>query len=153
MIAMRAPRDGGFTLIELVVVIVIATILAAFAFARISTKSFDAEGFANRAAAMTRFAQKVAVSQRRTILVEASGNTLRLCYSNTACDAGCVTPVHEPPGTNAFSFHAPSGIAIADASFCFNPLGRPSAATNLSITASGEPTRTIIVEAETGYVH
>ena len=47
---MRRPKTcaRGFTLTELVVVIVIATILAAFAIARIDTRDFDAEGYANQ---------------------------------------------------------------------------------------------------------
>jgi MSHA pilin protein MshC len=145
-------RAAGFTLTELVVVMIIAGILSVFALSRINTKDFDNEGFANRATAMVRYAQKIAISQRRTVYVEAAGNTLRLCYTNTACTSGCVTPVHEPPGTNAFSFGAPAGVSIANANFCFGPLGRPSAGTVFTVTDGTTP-RSITVEAETGYVH
>ncbi len=139
---------NGFTLTELVVVIVIATILSAYAISRINTQSFDTEGFANRAIAMVRYAQKIAISQRRTVAVVVAGNNLKLCYTNTACSGG---DVREPPGTGAFSYNAPAGVTLAGASFTFNALGKPSAGGTFTIT--GDVARTITIEAETGYVH
>jgi MSHA pilin protein MshC len=146
----RGPSSSlaGFTLIELATVIGITAILAALAISRINTQSFDTEGFANRAIAMVRYAQKLAVSQRRTVAVVISGTNLQLCYTDTACSGGSV---HEPPGTGAFSFNAPSGVALAGTSFTFNALGRPS--TGGAITITGDVARTITIEAETGYVH
>lgn len=146
---MRTVRrvSNGFTLTELVVVIVIATILSAFAISRINVASFDTEGFANRAAAMVRYAQRIAISQRRTVWVVISGNTLSLCYTTAACGGGAV---QEPPGTNAFSYSAPSGVTLAGANFSFDALGRPSAGGTITVT--GDVARTITVAAETGYV-
>ena len=139
---------NGFTLTELVTVIGIATILSAFAISRINVASFDTEGFANRAAAMVRYAQKLAIAQRRTIAVVISSSNIQLCYTDTACSGGTV---HEPPGTGAFSFNAPSGVALGGSSFTFNALGKPSAGG--SVTVTGDVVRTVTVEAETGYVH
>jgi len=148
--AMDRTRNetSGFTIIELVVVIGIVTILSAFAIARINTAGFDTEGFANRAAAMVRYAQKIAISQRRTVAVVITSSNIQLCYTDTACSGGMV---HEPPGTNAFSFNTPSGVALGGSSITFSALGKPSAAA--SITVTGDVVRTITVEAETGYVH
>lgn len=146
-IARRA--NDGFTLTELVVVIAIATILSAFAIARINTQSFSTEGFANEVAATVRYAQKVAISQRRSVAVTVSGNSVSLTYPALAG-----TPaVHKPPSTEAYTLAAPSGVTIADASFTFNSLGKPSAATTTTLTITGDISRTITVEAETGYVH
>lgn len=140
---------AGFTLTELVVVIVIATILSAFVIARINTASFDTEGFANRAAAMVRYAQKIAISQRRTVFVVIAGNTLSLCYTTAGCGGGAV---HEPPGTNAFSYTAPPGVTLSNmATFSFDALGRPSTGGTLNVT--GDVVRNIVIETETGYVH
>ncbi|MEO8143250.1 MAG: prepilin-type N-terminal cleavage/methylation domain-containing protein [Betaproteobacteria bacterium] len=149
---MKASRRtaGGFTLTELVVVIVIVTILSAFAISRINTQSFDTEGFANRAAAMVRYAQKVAVSQRRTVFVVTTvgpPSNIKLCYT----DSTCASAVHEPPGTNAFSYNAPTGVSLSAVIISFNALGKPSAGTIITIT--GDVAREITVEAETGYVH
>ena len=138
---------AGFTLIELVVVIGIATILSALAFSRISTQSFDTEGFANRAAAMVRYAQKIAISQRRTVVVVTTAGNIKLCYT----DSSCASAVHEPPGTNAFSYNAPSGVLLSVTSISFSALGKPGAGGTITVT--GDLARTITVEAETGYVH
>lgn len=137
---------GGFTLIELVVVIAIATILAAFAIARINTKAFDTEGYANQVAASVRYAQKLAIAQRRTVFVVAIASNIKLCYS----DATCATPVREPPGTDDFSKNAPSGVTLSPASFSFSALGRPSGATTITVTGDGS--KAITIAAETGYV-
>ena len=138
----------GFTLTELVVVIVIATILSAFAIARINTTSFNTEGFANQAAAMVRYAQKIAISQRRTVFVVISGSQIKLCYTDSVCGS----PVHEPPGVNDFKKDVPSGVTLTGSTFSFDALGRPSAATTITVTDGVTPS-TITVEAETGYVH
>ena len=140
----------GFTLTELVVVIIIASILAAFAASRINVRGLDTEGFANRAAAMVRYAQKIAIAQRRTVAVVVTAGTpgtLRLCYTDTACSGG---DVREPPGTGAFQHSSKAGIAVAGASFTFNALGRPSAGGDITVTGDG--TKTITIAAETGYV-
>ena len=145
MTAFRRP-PAGFTITELVVVIVIASILAVFAVSRISTQAFDTEGFANRVAAMARYAQKLAISQRRTVVVVTTSGNIRLCYANAAC----ASPVHEPPGTDPFSYNAPSGVSLSATTVSFSALGRPGA--GATITVTGDVARTITIEAETGYV-
>jgi len=139
---------AGLTLVELVVVIVIAVILSALAIARINTQAFDTEGSANRIAAMVRYAQKVAVSQHRTVAVVIAGNNIKLCYADTVCSGGML---HEPPGTGDFSFTTPSGIALAGTSVTFSALGKPTPGP-VTITVTGDGTKTITIAAETGYV-
>jgi MSHA pilin protein MshC len=142
-------RSTGFTLTELVVVILIASILSVYAISRINTLSFDAEGYANQAAAMVRYAQKLAISQRRTVVVVTTSSNIKLCYTDNTCPS----QVQEPPGTGAFSKNAPTGVTLSAGSISFDALGKPPAAGAITVTASGEPTRTITIEAETGYVH
>lgn len=140
---------SGFTLTELVVVIIIATVLAAFAMSRIDTKGFDAEGFANQTAAMVRYAQKLAIAQRRTVAVVITGSTIQLCYTDTGCSGGSV---RKPPTTDPFSFTTPSGVSLSGTSFTYSSLGKPSAGGTITVSDGVTP-RTITVEAETGYVH
>jgi MSHA pilin protein MshC len=149
MISNPRLTSAGFTLTELVVVIIVATVLSAYAISRINTVEFDNEGYANRAAAMMRFAQKLAISQRRNVQVTISGNTLSLCYGTTTCSGGSV---REPPGANAFSYAAPSGVTLSGSTFWFDALGKPSAGGTVTVSDGTTP-RNITVEAETGYVH
>jgi MSHA pilin protein MshC len=144
-------RSRGFTLTELVVVIIIATVLAAFAAARISTQGFETEGFANQTIAMVRYAQKIAISQRRTVAVVVTPGTpgsIRICYTDTSCSGG---DVRQPSSTDPLTRTSKSNVTVAGASFTFSALGKPSAAA--TITISGDGSHTLTVEAETGYVH
>ena len=145
----------GFTLTELTIVIIITVILAAFAAAKISTQAFDTEGFSNQAVAMVRFAQKIAISQRRNVVVvvtPGTPGTIQLCYTNTSTNTSCTGgDVHEPPGQNTFSKTSKSNVTVAGSSFTFSALGKPSAGG--TITISGDGTYVITVESETGYVH
>ena len=147
----RRPAMSGFTLAELIIVMIISVLLAAFAAARISTQGFDTEGFANQTIAMVRFAQRIAISQRRTVAVvvtPGTPGTIRLCYTDTSCAGG---DVHEPPGQTAFTKVSKSNVTVAGSSFTFNALGKPSAGG--TITIAGDGSHTITIEAETGYVH
>jgi len=140
----------GFTITELVVVIVIAAILAAIAISRVNTTSFNATGYANQVSAAIRYAQKIAVSQRRNVRVTVSGSSVSLTYP----DLG--QPVRKPPDTDPFTLSIPSNVTLGGtlpSSFTFSPLGRPDAGGTLTVSGGDIPTITITVEVETGYVH
>jgi MSHA pilin protein MshC len=146
----RAAR--GFSLIELVVVVAIATILTAFALARINTTSFNTEGYANQVKAAVRYAQKIAISQRRNVTVAVSASAVSLTYPDMGGAA-----VQQPPGTDAFTLNKPSGVSLSGTlsgtSFTFSALGKPSAEGTLIVSGGDISPLTITVEAETGYVH
>jgi len=143
----------GFTLVEMVVVIVIVGVLALAVIPRfVGRVGFDARGFFDETQAMLRYGQKVAVAQHTNVFVRLNAGTVELCY-----DAGCATRVLNPADQAAFTKTAPSGVNIVSsaAAFSFSALGKPNpdAAVTLTITAAGEPVRTITIERETGYVH
>jgi len=143
-------RKTGFTLVELIVVIVLVGIVALIAAPRFfSQPTFDAARFHEAAISAIRFGQKVAVAQHRDVFVVTSASTVSLCY-----DAGCAATVKSPGGNDNFVVQAPSGIGITLTSFNFNSLGQPipNAQTILNISGDGTPRR-IVVERETGYVH
>ena len=148
---MRASPARGFSLTELVVVIAIAVILSAFAFSRINTASFDTEGYANQVIAALRYAQKLAISQRRNVTVTVQTGSVSLTYP----DLGG-TAVVSPGAGGPFSVNAPSGVSLSGtlgSSCTFSALGEPSAAGTIVVSGGDISPITITVEAETGYVH
>jgi len=140
----------GFTMVELILVMVIAGILAAVAVPRmIGRNAFDERGFADQLAATVRFAQKLAVAQRREVCVSLTANDATLWY-----DAACATPAPGPGGEKPYTITAPGGVAIAPAMVLrFRTGGVPDIAAQLDIQVSGSGTHHVFVEQETGYVH
>lgn len=148
-----APRAAGFTLVELVSIIVIAGILAAVAGPRFfNASTFAARGHADAAAGFLRYAQKLAIARHGSVTVQIDGTGLSLCASvgNPCADAN---PWPGPQGDTPYRIDTPNGVsqAASAASVSFDAQGRPSAGLTLSIT--GDVARTLTVEAETGYVY
>ena len=144
-------RSGGFTLTELIVVIVMLGVLAAVAMPRFNTFSQgDAAslGTFDQAIGSVRYAQKIAVASRRDVRVNIAGNVLALCF-----DTGCAQPVVDPMRGAAMTLTVGADLAIAGPSFVFDALGRPTPGpVTVTITGAGS-SRSFVVEAETGHVH
>jgi MSHA pilin protein MshC len=156
MDARRPPRSHGFTLGELVLVIVLIGILAALAGPRLfSFQAFASRGFYDEAQAVVRYAQKVAIARRQTIVVCISADRIAV-ISSADCNSSPV-PVQHPVGSGPLETStAPSGVTLSPVgSFSFDSRGRPNAATTITLnsTIGGEPTRQILIAEETGYVY
>lgn len=146
---MSIRRLAGFTLVELAMTMVIVGIIGAFVAPRFfDVNVFQSRGFADQVQASVRYAQKIAIAQHRIVCVTIAGNSLAL---TTGITAACGTPLASPTGDGSYVINAPGGITVSDASFNFNPLGSSSA--GVAISVSGDVSRNIFVEAETGYVH
>ena len=155
----RPPRSNGFTLVELVIVIVLMGVLGAVAASRMLTpQGFASRGFYDEAQAVVRFAQKTAIAWRRTILVCVSATEVSAISSND-CSASTPTYVPHPvnPANPLKTQAAPSGVTLTSSggNFSFDGLGRPSATTTITLnsTNTDDPARLIIVATETGYVY
>ncbi|MDD2948433.1 MAG: type II secretion system protein [Rugosibacter sp.] len=152
----------GFTLVELIMVMVLMGILATVALPRFNFSGFDQVGFRDKARALVEFARKSAVAQRRITCVALAGNSLVLTIDNVptdapgagACPRQLALPVSDTTcGGPVNAVCAPNGVVLAGpAALSFDPLGRPSAAAAYTVTG-GTSSYTITVEAESGYVH
>jgi MSHA pilin protein MshC len=135
----------GFSLIELVVVMVITAILAALAIPRLTDTEIQATWFNEQAKAAIRYAQRQAVAQHRNVHVDVQPGLIRLCYV-----PNCSSQLTQMTDGLAYTLLAPNGVTISPTiTFSFDALGRPNPNTVVSLNLSG---RTITVNAETGYV-
>lgn len=135
----------GYSLIELVVVLVVAGILAAIAMPQFNQPQIDASWYQEQAKAALRYAQRQAVAQHRTVYVFVAASSIELCFAATnPCPAGSGLP--DMTTGNPYKINAPGGVSLVPLAFSFNPLGQPSAGAPFTVG-------TVTVEAETGYVH
>lgn len=151
-------RTGGFTLVELIMVMVIVGILAVAALPRfIERQTFDARGFYDQTLAMLRYGQKVAIAQRTNVFVnvDVAGSTICLTYAaDPTCNSASIQFVVNPADNARYIETSPNGIALTStvSSFSFSGLGAATQSAVISISYGGT-THTITVEGTTGYVH
>jgi MSHA pilin protein MshC len=151
-------NQRGFTLTELMTVIVIVGIVSVTALPRFFDQgSFESRGFRDQAVATLRHAQKVAIAQHRFVCVAFTANAITLTYDPDSPSAAHTTAtcpgnaLTSPAGAVPYTVTAPGGVILGSfvSPMNFDALGKPSA--SQSITVSGSAA--ITIEAETGYVH
>ena len=145
----------GYTLVELTAVLVVIGIIAAVAVPRmVGPDGFQSRGFYDQATATVRYAQKIAIAQRRPVFV--CVNAPSVGDISVAYAAGCATQISDSSGT-PLKVSAPGGVTLAPTTnFSFlSGLGRTGAQVTITLasTVAGDPARSIVIENETGYVH
>lgn len=151
---------AGFTLVELIIVMVIIGIISVVAIPRFFERSnFEARGFYDAAQAALRYAQKQAIAQRRPVAVgvDTASATITLCYNNPppCVVAGANPPVLHPASFVNYVVAPPNTgyvMASSNPSYVFLGSGQLNVGGTIDIAADGT-TRTICLEAVTGYVH
>lgn len=147
-----ATPASGFTLPELVAVIVIMSVLAVVGLPRVWGTAFSEVAFYDDTLAALRFAQRTAVTQQRTVCATFTATQLSLTYASVYGSNACGPALVRPATTSPYVVTAPSSLSYtAAASFQFNLLGVPTPNANQTITLTGG--KTVTVEADTGYVH
>lgn len=158
---MASRHVRGFTLIELIMVLLLIGILAVFVLPRANlTQGFDEVGYRDKVRGALEYARKAAIAQRRNVQVAVAGNNVTLTIANDvpegpnglvfaralalpAPDRLCNGPINmvcAPPGVT---------LVAVPANLVFSPLGRPTPPA--TFTVSGMPAFT--VAAESGHVN
>lgn len=153
----RGVRSAGFTLIELVMVLVLTGILAVYAVPQVlSVTGFNARGFHDETLALLRYAQKTAIAQRRTVCVAFTASTAALrvdldrnsATGTNGCESSLIGPRGDTPGT--VTARGSVQFASTPAEVVFDALGSPGAALSAQVVGASKQ---ITVEATTGYIH
>ena len=151
---MQRPLQRGFTLVELVVVMVLMAIITAVGMSRFASREpFAVQAVADQLMSGLRLAQATAIAQRRTVYVQlgATPATLAVCL-----DAGCTQPV-APPGGGSWLQETLDVSLASGLNFSIDAAGAPSFATaqtvQVSATGGGSPAPPITLEPRSGHVH
>lgn len=129
-------NQRGFTLTELITVIVIVGILAVAALPRfVGNDAFQERGAQDQVKSALRFAQKAAVAKHTPVSVVVAKGTTDCATTLTGLALTCTVAVLDS-GADTYTFSA------------LGQLASPAAPATLTIAGT-----TITIEAETGYVH
>ena len=178
--ASGACRSTGFTMVELVIVLIIVGIMAVTAMSRMDLMSgYDEVAYRDKVKAVLEFARRSAVAHRRITCVTVSANTVSLQVEENQpettgsglCASGgglsvhnlnLPTPDNHCSGGVANAVCPPSGVTLSDAQLGFDAQGRPLSAAGAVLTADTAWTITnsktggttgLTVAAESGYVY
>jgi len=135
----------GFTLFELIIVMLLVGVLAAYTLPKLDIAGFRSSGFSQQTLSTIRFAQKLAISSGCSVQVQINTSSCSLNWNGCAGNAAIANPASGD--TNFCADSEPEGTFSA-INFSFNRIGAPSVPQSFTIDD-----KTITVEANTGFTH
>jgi MSHA pilin protein MshC len=138
----------GFSLVELIVVLLLVGVLATFAVPRMNLAGFRSAGFTQQATTAIRFAQKQAISSGCSVTVEIDTVDADICELKWNGCAGNSNLTNPASGNTDFCADSTPEGSVPLVNFTFDRIGAPTAAQSITIDS-----RTITVEANTGFTH
>jgi MSHA pilin protein MshC len=151
----RHGAEHGFTLLELIIVLVVLGIISLTVLPRIGdTTAFTARGYFDEAVAAARYAQKIAVASGCPVQFSAGAAGYALHRPAEADCTGAWQAVAHPDRSSADFAGAPEGGSLlsgSPTSLAFDPAGTASADGSYTVTGGGF-TGTFDIVSETGYV-
>jgi MSHA pilin protein MshC len=157
-------KHGGFTLVELITVMVVLGILSAIALPRMmDNRAFVSAVFRADVVSALRYAQKSAVGHRRLVCATLTGTTVTLSIAknnpDTSCAIGAVlsSPDEAPYQSKDGSVQASASPVLPFGILYFQPLGTITSdgagatlySGSIAITRQSTP---ISIQGATGYV-
>jgi prepilin-type N-terminal cleavage/methylation domain-containing protein len=153
-------RQRGFTLAELVAVLVILGVLAVTALPKLTgSLALRNDAFRDQVVSGLRYARQAATSHRRLVCATLGAGSLSLSVASANPASACTTTLAGPDGQASYASNS-TGIAIGaspTSTLYFQPSGRVSSdgaggtVTDWTITVSGAEDA-ISVVGETGHV-
>lgn len=154
MTIVTKKKCAGFTLFELLIVIVLLSILSVFALGGLFDQDeFAARGFFDDTVNAVRFAQKLAISTGCEVEVAISASGYQLSQKGPPnCATGAFIPVKNPANRGKNYVNLSSGFSLSPVtSITFDARGIPLSGSDATITLSGT-SYSFEVDGQTGLV-
>ena len=155
MSLVKNHHDAGFSLIELLTVVLLLGILGIVALGRLTDQNqVAARGFFDDTVNAVRFAQKLALSSGCDVRVITTASSYQLRQSSTCIADDFTDPVVNPANrsNNYQNVNMPAGFSLTAGSITFDARGRREGATSDFDLSDGTTTYSFRVHASTGLV-
>ncbi len=155
MSVVKNYHSSGFSLVELITVILLLGILGVVALGRLGNQdAFAARGFFDDTVTAVRFAQKLAISSGCDVRVITTATSYTLRQSSTCVADDFTSPVVNPAnrGNTYQNIDIPTGFSLTTGNITFDARGRREGATSDFTVSDGTTTYSFRVHGSTGLV-
>ena len=155
MSVVNKSHNSGFSMIELIAVVVLLGILSIVALGRFTDPDeFAARGFFDDTVAAVGFAQKLAISSGCDVRVSLAVASFQLLQSSTCTADDFANPVANPANrSNVYqNSNIPAGFSLTAGTVTFNARGAREEATSVFSLTDGSTTYSFRVHVTTGLV-